>query len=50
MILPNISLLVEGTTLELQSLNAMLQMVVVLILMMVVGAIVAKKRSYFLQY
>ena len=50
MILPNISLLVDGTAMEIQSFTSMIYMVIVLILMMIAGAILAKKRSYFLQY
>jgi predicted transporter len=50
MILPNISLLVGGTTLEIQSLISTLEMIIVLLVMMIIGAIIANKRSYFLQY
>lgn len=50
MILPNISLLVEGTSMEIQSLAATIEMIIILVLMMGIGAIIAKKRSIFLQY
>lgn len=50
MILPNISLLVDGTVIELQSFSEVLKMIVVLILMIIVGAIITKKRSYLLKY
>jgi predicted transporter len=48
MILPNISLLIDSTTIEIQSLTATFEMIIVLIGMMLVGGIIAKKRSYFL--
>jgi predicted transporter len=48
MILPNISLLIDSTTIEIQSLTATIEMIIVLIGMMLVGGIIAKKRSYFL--
>lgn len=50
MILPNISLLVDGTVIELQSFGEVLEMVVVLILMILFGAIITKKRSDLLKY
>lgn len=49
LILPNISLLMDGSTIQIQSLGSMLEMSVVLILMILCGALIAKKRSYFLQ-
>ncbi|MBQ6220974.1 MAG: DUF2162 domain-containing protein [Methanosphaera sp.] len=50
MILPNISLLVDGTTIQIQSFYSMLEMLVVIFLLMIFGGILAKKRSYFLKY
>lgn len=49
MILPNISLLVEGTALELQSAMDVVGVGVLLLLMVLSGAVIAKKTSYFLQ-
>ena len=48
-ILPNISLLVDGTSMQIQSFMATLEMILALIVMMAIGAIFAKKTSYFLQ-
>ncbi|WP_323736401.1 DUF2162 domain-containing protein [Methanosphaera sp. ISO3-F5] len=50
MILPNISLLVDGTTIELQSSGQVLMMIVVLLIMILFGALIAKRRSYLLKY
>lgn len=50
MILPNISLLMDGATIQLQSLSSVAEMSVVLILMIALGAFMAKRRSYFLKY
>lgn len=47
-ILPNISLLMEGTPIEIQSLGSMLSMVVVLGGLIGIGALYAKKRSKML--
>lgn len=49
-ILPNISLLMEGTPIEIQSLGNMLIMIAVLLGLITIGAIYAKKRSNFLNY
>ncbi|RAP51378.1 MAG: hypothetical protein BZ138_05360 [Methanosphaera sp. rholeuAM270] len=49
MILPNISLLVEGTTIELQSFTEVLKMMALLLVMILCGAFIAKKRSYLLK-
>lgn len=49
MILPNISLLFDGSTLEIQSLTSLVEMVGVMLLMILAGVAVAKKTSYFLQ-
>lgn len=50
MILPNISLLVDGTTIQIQSFYSMLEMLVVIFALMIFGGLLAKKRSYFLKY
>lgn len=50
MILPNISLLVGSSAMHIQSSMDLAIMIGVLILMIIAGAIIAKKRSYFLQY
>lgn len=50
MILPNISLLVGSSAIHIQSSMNLAIMIGVLILMIIAGAIIAKKRSYFLQY
>ena len=50
MILPNISLLVDGTTIELQSSGQVLMMIIALLIMILFGALRAKRRSYLLKY
>lgn len=50
MILPNISLLVDGTTIELQSSGQVLMMIIALLIMILFGALIAKRRSYLLKY
>ncbi|MBE6487613.1 MAG: transporter [Methanosphaera stadtmanae] len=50
MILPNISLLVGSSAMQIQSSMNLVIMIGVLLIMIIAGAIIAKKRSYFLQY
>lgn len=48
-ILPNISLLMEGGAMQIQSLGSMVEMLIGIVIMMVIGVLIARKRSYFLQ-
>lgn len=50
MILPNVSLLMSTSTIQIQSAATLGWMILVLIAMMLIGAVYAKKRSNFLQY
>jgi len=48
-ILPNISLLMEGGAMQIQSLGSMVEMLIGIVIMMIIGVLIARKRSYFLQ-
>ena len=48
-ILPNISLLMEGGAMQIQSLGSVVEMLIGIVIMMVIGVLIARKRSYFLQ-
>lgn len=48
LILPNISLLMDGGSMELQSLGSVVEMLIVILLIMLAGALFARKNSYFL--
>lgn len=50
MILPNIELVTVGTPIEIQSITSVLKMVVVIAIIMIIGAIYAKKRDEYIQY
>lgn len=50
MILPNISLLIGSSDMHIESSTNLAIMIVVLLVMILAGAIIARKRSYFLQY
>ncbi len=49
-ILPNIELITAGTPIEIQSLTNVLKMVIVILILMIIGGIYAKKRNEFLKY
>lgn len=49
MILPNMDLAVDGTPISIQSVHDVMMMLVCVLGLIIVGAIIAKKRSYFLQ-
>lgn len=50
MILPNIELVTVGTPIEIQSFMSVLKMVIVIVIMIILGALYAKKRDEYIQY
>lgn len=50
LILPNIELVTVGTPIEIQSITSVIKMTVVILIIMIIGAIYAKKRDSFIKY